>query len=55
MSSYIISELAREDLIKIWEFIAEDNQAAADKVIGSIQEKFEMLSCYPKWDMFVET
>ena len=34
---------AEEDLIEIWLYIAQDNPAAADRVLDDIEEMFEAL------------
>jgi plasmid stabilization system protein ParE len=47
MSSFIFSPAAQQDLIEIWQYIAEDNLRAADKVIQTIQEKCNLLSQQP--------
>ncbi len=43
----VISDPAKEDLIEIWEFIAEKNPEAATKLMQLIQEKFELLRNFP--------
>jgi toxin ParE1/3/4 len=39
---------AEEDLHEIWAYIAEDNPAAADKLIGEFDRKFRLLADHPK-------
>ncbi|MHB8885695.1 MAG: type II toxin-antitoxin system RelE/ParE family toxin [Methylovirgula sp.] len=39
---------ARRDLIEIWEFIAKDNEQAANKVLDRIEDVLQMLSDNPK-------
>jgi len=39
---------AREDLFNIYEFIALDDQAAAERLITSIETKVAMLAQYPR-------
>jgi toxin ParE1/3/4 len=39
---------AREDLLNIYEFIALDDQAAAERLITSIEAKAAMLARYPR-------
>ncbi len=38
---------ARLDLVEIWRFIADDNEAAADRVLDRIQRLLEMLADNP--------
>jgi toxin ParE1/3/4 len=38
---------ARLDLVEIWSFIADDNEAAADRVLDRIQRLLEMLADNP--------
>ena len=42
-----ISEKAKKDLLQIFSYIAERNQAAADSLIEAIDGKFEQLSRFP--------
>jgi toxin ParE1/3/4 len=39
---------AEEDLHEIWAYIAEDNPAAADKLIGEFDRAFRLLADHPK-------
>ncbi len=39
---------AEEDLIGIWLYIAQDNPAAADDTVRSVDEKCSMLAEFPK-------
>lgn len=39
---------ARRDLIEIWQFIAQDNEQAADKLLDRIENILRMLSDNPK-------
>lgn len=43
MAQYELSPQAREDLIEIWDYIAQFNQEAADKLIDNIYQKSELL------------
>jgi plasmid stabilization system protein ParE len=47
MASFVVSPAARQDLIDIWEYIAEDSINSADTVIHTIQDKFNLLSQQP--------
>jgi toxin ParE1/3/4 len=38
---------AEEDLIDIWLYIAQDNPAAADRLLDEIEEKFVLLASQP--------
>ena len=38
---------ARLDLVEIWQFIADENEAAADRVLDRIQRLLEMLADNP--------
>lgn len=39
--------LAREDLLEIWEFIAEDNEAAADRTLDRIESALRSIASNP--------
>lgn len=47
MSRYHFSDQARADLDEIWLFIAEDNLAAADRLIDEIIARFGVLVEHP--------
>lgn len=44
---YTLSPLAEEDLSDIWQYIAEDNECAADGTIRKIFEALELLTKAP--------
>ena len=44
MSDFIISPAARQDLMEIWEYIAQDNLDAADCVAEEIRAEIRMLA-----------
>jgi toxin ParE1/3/4 len=46
--AYWISAKARRDLLKIWRYIADDNDSAADRFLELLQTNFEMLGTNPK-------
>ncbi|MBV8362650.1 MAG: type II toxin-antitoxin system RelE/ParE family toxin [Deltaproteobacteria bacterium] len=48
MSEVVLSELAEVDLTDIWEFIAQDNTDAVDRLIDEIHEKCQFLAAAPK-------
>jgi toxin ParE1/3/4 len=47
MVPYSISPQARNDIDGIWDYIACDNPAAADRVIALFEQKFLLLSSQP--------
>lgn len=47
MSEFILSPAARLDLIEIWEFIAQDNVDAADRVRDEMLEAMRILAAEP--------
>ncbi len=47
MSEFILSPAARLDLTEIWEFIAQDNLDAADRVRDEMQEAMKLLAAEP--------
>ncbi len=48
MRKYVLGVGAEQDLDEIWEYIAEDNIAAADRWIQKLFEAFEALAQTPK-------
>ncbi len=42
-----LSDPAREDLLEIWQHIAADNAEAAERLMRTFQEKFELLLTFP--------
>ena len=42
-----ISEPAKEDLIEIYQHIAPENASAAEQLLKTFQEKFELLTKFP--------
>lgn len=48
MKQVIHSRKAREDLLSIWAYIAEDNIKAADKLLDDINENCSLLGKNPK-------
>jgi toxin ParE1/3/4 len=48
MSRVLRTAEEEEDLIGIWLYIAQDNQAAADNMLRSIDEKFVLLAENPQ-------
>ena len=48
MPGLIISPRAEEDLEEIWNFVAERDVEAADRLIESITDRFDHLLVYPE-------
>lgn len=47
MSGYVLSRLALQDLLEIWEYIAADNVDAADGVSSDLEQALNMLADNP--------
>ena len=47
MSGCVFSETAREDLVALWEYIAQDDIDAADRVRHAIREAVDTLVTLP--------
>ena len=48
MSAYQLTPLAGADLLQIWEYIAEDDISAADRVVANLLESFDLIARYPR-------
>ena len=48
MPTLIVSPLAEEDLEEIWNFVAERDVEAADRLIDEITGRFDHLLAYPE-------
>jgi plasmid stabilization system protein ParE len=48
VSRYIFSPEARQDLIDIWDYIAQDNPAAATRVVDAIEAAVKKLADMPR-------
>ena len=48
MAGVFRSELAKLDLVEIWEFIAQDSENAADRFLDLLEEKLDMLAEVPE-------
>jgi len=48
MSGFVLHPDALTDLTEIWEYIAADSPAAADRVLGEIQEAIRALVPFPQ-------
>src|SRR4051812_15756570 len=44
----VVSEDARRDLLEVWVYVATDNQDAADRLIDTITDKFDLLEEIPE-------
>jgi toxin ParE1/3/4 len=47
MTSYVVTPLAQADLDSIWDYIAADSPAAADRLLERFQETFARLARHP--------
>lgn len=41
--------LAQADMLEIWDYIADDNPAAADRWMDQLDAQFPVLATQPKW------
>ena len=48
VSNYVLTAEADEDLAGIWEYIAQDNIEAADRLDAKLRDAFEMLAKNPR-------
>lgn len=48
MRTVKVAEIAQADLQNVWDYVAENNPAAANKLIKEIVSKFTILSDYPQ-------
>jgi len=47
MIPHAIAPLAQADLDEIWDYIASDNAAAADRLLATLHDKFLLLTAQP--------
>ena len=47
MSRYRVDRDARADLEEIYDYVADENLAAADRLMDTFQEKFGLLAVHP--------
>jgi toxin ParE1/3/4 len=47
MPSITLSNQARQDLIAIWDYIADDNPSAADRLLDTLEERMQRLADHP--------
>ena len=50
MARVLKRPLARVDLAEIWSYIADDSDAAADRFLDTLEEKFALLATQPRMD-----
>jgi len=48
MSVVLKRPLAHSDLAEIWSFIADDSEAAADRFLAVLEQKFRLLATQPR-------
>lgn len=48
MPRIVRTRLARADVLEIWNYIAADNQEAADKIVRQLDEVIQLLARHPK-------
>jgi toxin ParE1/3/4 len=47
MATFLTSPQARQDLLEIWSFVAQDSPAAANRLLDQIQSAFSILAENP--------
>lgn len=47
MPSVVLTKAAQTDLLEIWLFLAEENLAAADQVLDTIEKELQLLASQP--------
>jgi toxin ParE1/3/4 len=47
MPAITLSNQARQDLIAIWEYIADDSPVAADRLLDTLEARIERLADHP--------
>lgn len=47
-TAYLLTQRARRDILDIWEYIASDDEAAADRFIERLIERFQLLGENPR-------
>ena len=47
MTPFSVTALAEDDLDEIWYYIAQNNPAAADRLIDTFHDKFSLLATQP--------
>lgn len=47
MADHVLSPAARQDLVEIWQYVAEDNLSAADKLLTKLETALQRLAERP--------
>lgn len=47
MNTFALTRRARDDLLEIWDYIAQDNPDAADRVIADMRGAMQRLADFP--------
>ncbi|WP_201410743.1 type II toxin-antitoxin system RelE/ParE family toxin [Mesorhizobium sp. J8] len=47
MRAIVRTSHAEEDLIAIWQYVARDSEAAADRLLDRIENRWQQLAIYP--------
>lgn len=47
MNNFKVSELAQEDLISIYEYVGDKDEAIAHRLMQTFKEKFQLLAQFP--------
>ena len=48
MPEILLDEAARRDLIEIWQYIARDNERAADAMLDRMQQGMDVIARFPQ-------
>ncbi len=48
MGRYFLSSVAEADMLSVWEYIAQDNLLAADRIIDRFTAAFERITAFPE-------
>jgi len=48
MGGFFLSSVAEADMLAVWEFIAQDNLSAADRLIDRFTATFERIAQFPE-------
>lgn len=54
MKDFFVSEIAERELVDIWDYIAAENKAAADRVLERFFDAFEKLGKMPEMGHYRE-
>lgn len=53
MATVFVSQTAQEDLVAIWQYVAQSNEAAANRLIDRLSGLFEVYSKQPEAEELV--